>query len=412
MALFQSNAIVGQSGGPTAAINATLSGIIRASSACESIDKLYGMRYGIDGLIDGKILDLSYLFGDEKSLYTLESTPAAALGSCRKKLPSIQNGAHIYKRIFDVLKKHSIRYFFYIGGNDSMDTVKKLSEYSKIEGYEIYIIGVPKTVDNDLPITDHTPGYGSASKYVATAVHEIAADCAVYNANAVTLIELMGRDTGWLACAAALPKFYTGVGADLLYLPEVSFSDERFINDIKKELSIHPNVVVALSEGIKYQSQEYVGASFQGGAVDVFGHRYLSGASKKLEALLKRQIGYKVRSIELSLTQRCASHIASKTDIDESASVGAYAVKLATEGHTGKMVTITRKGGDVYEIALDFANAYDVANKVKSVPPEYINAEGNGVTRPCIDYVSPLVLGEREIEYENGIPVHFRIKNF
>ncbi|MBO5380249.1 MAG: 6-phosphofructokinase [Clostridia bacterium] len=407
---LKANAIVGQSGGPTAAINATLSGIIRASADSENIEKLYGMKNGIEGLIDGKIVDISYLFGDEKSLYTLESTPAAALGSCRKKLPTCGENKEIYEKILGHLKSFNIRYLFYIGGNDSMDTVKKLSEYFEANNCDISVIGVPKTIDNDLCITDHAPGYGSAAKYVATAVYEISRDSAVYTVDAVTIIELMGRDAGWLACAAALPKYYTGVGADLVYLPEVPFSSARFISDVKNELLTHPNVVVAVSEGIKHENGSYVADSMASGTIDVFGHKYLGGASRNLEALVRRKIGCKVRSVELNLPQRCASHIASKTDIDESVLVGAYAVKLATKGNTGKMVTTTRKGGDVYEISLDSVDASRVAGCVRSVPPEFINVQKNGVTRACIDYISPLILGERKIEYKNGIPVHLTIK--
>ena len=407
---LKANAIVGQSGGPTAAINATLSGIIRASADSENIEKLYGMKNGIEGLIDGKIVDISYLFGDEKSLYTLESTPAAALGSCRKKLPTCGENKEIYEKILGHLKSFNIRYLFYIGGNDSMDTVKKLSEYFEANNCDISVIGVPKTIDNDLCITDHAPGYGSAAKYVATAVYEISRDSAVYTVDAVTIIELMGRDAGWLACAAALPKYYTGVGADLVYLPEVPFSSARFISDVKNELLTHPNVVVAVSEGIKHENGSYVADSMASGTIDVFGHKYLGGASRNLEALVRRKIGCKVRSVELNLPQHCASHIASKTDIDESVLVGAYAVKLATKGNTGKMVTTTRKGGDVYEISLDSVDASRVAGCVRSVPPEFINVQKNGVTRACIDYISPLILGERKIEYKNGIPVHLTIK--
>lgn len=407
---LKANAIVGQSGGPTAAINATLSGIIRASADSENIEKLYGMKNGIEGLIDGKIVDISYLFGDEKSLYTLESTPAAALGSCRKKLPTCGENKEIYEKILSWLKSFNIRYLFYIGGNDSMDTMKKLSEYFEANNCDISVIGVPKTIDNDLCITDHAPGYGSAAKYVATAVYEISRDSAVYTVDAVTIIELMGRDAGWLACAAALPRYYTGVGADLVYLPEAPFSSARFIGDVKNELLTHPNVVVAVSEGIKYENGSYVAESMASGTIDVFGHKYLGGASRNLEALVRRKIGCKVRSVELNLPQRCASHIASKTDIDESVLVGAYAVKLATKGNTGKMVTTTRKGGDVYEISLDSVDASRVAGCVRSVPPEFINVQKNGVTRACIDYISPLILGERKIEYKNGIPVHLTIK--
>ena len=410
MALLKGNAIVGQSGGPTAAINATLSGIIRASSDAPKIERLYGMRNGIEGLLNERLIDISYLFGDEKSLYTLESTPSCLLGSCRKKLPELKDDKKIYKKIFDILKSYNIRYFFYIGGNDSMDTVNKLYEYFKEQSHAIRIIGVPKTIDNDLPQTDHTPGYGSASKYIATTVHEIAADCMVYDVKSVTIIEVMGRDTGWLALSAALPKFYTGMGADLVYLPEIPFSDERFVSDVKNELSIHQNVIVVVSEGIKYDDGEYVGLDSRYDNIDVFGHKYLGGTAKKLEALIKRQIGCKTRSVELNIMQRSSSHICSKTDIDESVEIGAYAVKIAQDGQTGKMTSITRKRGEVYEIAFNSVVVESAANRVRCVPREYINAQANGISKAGIEYVLPLILGEREIEYKNGIPVHLIIK--
>lgn len=407
---LKANAIVGQSGGPTAAINATLSGVIRASHASNKIEKLYGMKNGIEGLLDGKITDLSYLFGDEKSLYTLESTPACALGSCRKKLPKCTENEEIYKKILGRLKSFNIRYLFYIGGNDSMDTVKKLSDYFQAINSEIRVIGIPKTIDNDLCETDHTPGYGSAAKLVATAMHEISADCAVYSVDAVTIVEIMGRDTGWLTSAAALPKYYTGTGVDLIYLPESPFSSERFIRDVKEKLTTHPNVLVAVSEGIKYENGVYASMGVRDGLADDFGHASLSGVAKNLEALVRRQIGCKVRSVELNITQRCSSHIASKTDIDESVAVGSYAVKAATDGQTGKMVSILRKGADVYEIALNLVDAERAANNVKAVPTEFINERKNGVAPALIEYVSPLILGERVIEYKNGIPVHLTIK--
>lgn len=410
MAFSKGNAIVGQSGGPTAAINATLSGIIRGAAVSTRIEKLYGMKNGVEGLLDGKIIDISYLFESKKLLYTLESTPACVLGSCRKKLPPYFESKAIYEKIFDILKSYNIRYFFYVGGGDSMDTVKKLHEYSKTQDYEIRIIGVPKTVDNDLAHTDHAPGYGSCAKYIATAVHEIAADCAVYTKEAVTIIEVMGRDAGWLALGAALPKFYTGVGADLIYLPEIPFSNEQFIRDLKNELKNHPNIVVVVSEGIKYENGEYVGKGVGSIMHDVFGNKYLGGAARYLEKLVKHAIGCKARSIELNLPQRCSAHIASKTDIDESRAVGKFAVEISLDGQTGRMVSISRKHGRVYEIALDSVPIENVANRIRHVPYEYINSQANGITVAGIEYVSPLIIGEREIEYKNGIPVHLIIK--
>ena len=410
MSLLRGNAIVGQSGGPTAAINATLSGVIKGAFSNDSIDKLYGMINGIEGFLEKNIIDLSYLFGDEKSLNALELTPASALGSCRKKLPKMEEDESLYKNIFEIFKEYDIRYFFYIGGNDSMDTVVKLSRYSKTVDYEIRIIGVPKTIDNDLPMIDHAPGYGSSAKYIATTVKEIAADCAVYKVNAVTIVELMGRDAGWLTCAAALPKYYYGLGADLIYLPEKPFCDDKFIADVQNELKKHPNVVVAVSEGIKYANGRYVGEGKQSGAVDVFGHKYLAGTAKMLEALVKEKIGCKVRSIELNLPQRCASHLVSKTDIDESVSIGIHAVRIAVDGESGKMASIKRIEDTEYKTELCCVDIEEVANEVKAVPNAYINEEGNGVTEECIKYISPLIIGEKRIEYENGMPVHIRLK--
>lgn len=410
MRILRGNAIVGQSGGPTSAINATLSGVIKGAALCNSIDKLYGMVNGIEGFLNKNIIDLSYLFDDEDSLSTLELTPASALGSCRKKLPKIEDDEELYKKVIAIFKEYDIRYFFYIGGNDSMDTVNKLSQYFKASDYEMRIIGVPKTIDNDLPIIDHTPGFGSAAKFIATTIKEIATDCAVYTTKAVTIVEMMGRDAGWLTCAAALPRYYDGLGADLIYLPEMPFSDEKFINDVEKELEKHPNVVVAVSEGIRYENGNYVGASNQSGAVDVFGHKYLAGTAKNLEALVKKEIGCKVRSVELNLPQRCSAHLLSATDIDESVSIGMHAVKIAEEGKSGEMVSVLRKNGDEYGIELISVPVLEVANNVRGVPESYINKEGNGVTEECIKYIAPLIQGEKNIKYKNGMPVHIRLK--
>lgn len=409
MALLRGNAIVGQSGGPTSAINATLSGVIRGAKNSQGIDKLFGMVNGIEGFLAENIIDISYLFDDEDALSTLELTPASALGSCRKKLPPLNGDTEIYSKIFDIFKSYDIRYFFYIGGNDSMDTVNKLYEYAKSTDYEIRIIGVPKTIDNDLPLTDHAPGYGSAAKFIATAISEIATDCAVYTLKAVTIVEMMGRDAGWLTCAAALPKYYTGLGADLIYLPERTFDDEKFLDAVKCELEKHPNVVVAVSEGVRYANGEYVGASNQSGAIDVFGHKYLAGTARNLEALIKKEIGCKVRSVELNLLQRAAAHSVSATDINESVLIGKSAVELAEAGATGRMPIFVRKDGK-YGVTIDSVDISKAANKEKFVPKEYINEEGNNVTKECIEYISPLILGEKAIKYENGMPVFIRLK--
>ena len=404
------NAIVGQSGGPTSAINATLAGIIRQASKSEYIMALYGMVNGMEGFEKENIIDLTYLYNDEDKLSTLEVTPASALGSCRKKLPNPSDNDAYFEKIFDLFKKYNIRYFFYIGGNDSMDTVYKLSQYSKKASYKIHLIGVPKTIDNDLPITDHTPGFGSAAKFIATTMKEIATDCAVYTKKAVTIVELMGRDAGWLTASAGLPAYFGYKGADLIYLPERYFSDDNFIESVKKCLEIKPNVVVAVSEGVRYENGSYVGEGKQSGTIDEFGHRYLAGTARVLESLIKEQIGCKVRSVELNLPQRCSAHMLSKTDIDESINLGKNAILYAEKGVSGVMLIYKRKNSTNYDIEIDTIDINMVANQVKHVPDEFINAESNNVTSACMEYIAPLILGEREIKYENGLPVHLELR--
>ena len=406
--LLIGNMVVGQSGGPTSAINATLSGVIQGASKESST--LYGMKNGIEGFLKKDIIDLSYLSNNEELLSLLESTPASALGSCRKKLPSINDSPKIYEDIFKILKEYNIRYFFYIGGNDSMDTVSKISEYSKICDYDIKVIGIPKTIDNDLVITDHTPGYGSAAKYIATVISEIACDTACYLCKAVTIVEIMGRDAGWLTASAGLPKFFGSQGADLIYLPERYFCNEQFISDLKDLLKIKPNIVAAVSEGIRYKNGEYVGKGTQNGVTDAFGHQYLSGAANTLMRLVKNEIGCKVRAVELNLPQRCSSHIASATDILESIAIGKYAVECAKNGISGKTVVFKRKNTDNYQIELVCEDVSKIANKVRYVPKDFINKRGNNVTDKCMEYIAPLIKGERNIKYENGLPVHFKIR--
>ena len=406
MNILKGNAIVGQSGGPTAAINATLSGVIRGALAhSDIIGKIYGMKNGIEGFLEERIVDLSSVCSDEHSLATLELTPAAALGSCRKKLKSVEEDGKTYDRLLSLFKKYDIRYFFYIGGNDSMDTVLKLSRFMADHEYEMRVIGVPKTVDNDLAATDHTPGFGSAAKYVATTIKEIRRDVNVYNLKAVTIVEIMGRDAGWLTAASALPSI-TSDGPDLIYLPEVTFDPEKFIDDVKAAMEKNPAVLVAISEGIKLSDGEYVGASAH--AVDAFGHKALSGAGKVLENLVKSRIGCKARSIELNLPQRCAAHIASLTDIEESVGVGKAAVDCAISGKTAQMMTINRKDKAEYSIYYDSADISGIANAVRSVPLNFVNDTQNGVTEDCISYLLPLICGEVSPVYENGLPAHIK----
>ncbi|MBR7117351.1 MAG: 6-phosphofructokinase [Clostridia bacterium] len=401
------NAVVGQSGGPTAAINATLAGVIRgAIDARDSgvIGTLYGMRNGIEGFLGERIIDLFDAFDTEEKLKLLERTPAAALGSCRRRLKGHLEDAATYSKILEILKKYNIRYFFYIGGNDSMDTVLKLSDYAKDNGYEIKVVGVPKTIDNDLPVTDHTPGFGSAAKFIATTVKEILRDVAVYTIPAVTIVEIMGRDAGWLTASAALAGQNDGIGPDLIYLPERAFDVDAFIKDVKDRLSIHPAVLVCASEGIRTADGEYLGA--KGGTLDAFGHKQLSGAGKVLEGIVKAEIGCKVRSIELNLPQRCASHIASLTDLTESDLVGRGAVAAALSGKTGVMMTFIREGGEEYSVSVGSADIGGIANGVKGVPAEYINESGNYVTDDCVEYLRPLIVGEAMPYFENGVPKH------
>ena len=403
------NAVVGQSGGPTAAINATLSGVIKGALRAKDegyINTLYGMRNGIEGFLEERLIDLFEAFADKEKLSVLEQTPSAALGSCRKKMKSPKDDPETYERIIELFKKYDIRYFFYIGGNDSMDTVSKLSQFAREHDYELVVVGVPKTVDNDLTATDHTPGFGSAAKFVATTMKELLCDVSVYTMKAVTIVEVMGRDAGWLTASAALPAVSGGRAPDLIYLPEKRFSPERFIADIKRIQEDHPAVLVAISEGIKFEDGRYVGEGLGGRKVDAFGHVALSGAGKVLEDLVKNELGCKVRSIELNLPQRAAAHIASKTDIDESVGVGSAAVKYATEGKTGIMATIDRAEGEEYSVTFGYRDISTIANAVRGVPDEYINAEANGITEAGINYLKPLIIGEVDIKYLNGMPEH------
>ncbi len=408
------NAVVGQSGGPTAAINATLSGVILgAREAClrGAIPTLYGMKNGVEGLLREDICDLFSLFPDKASIELLKRTPAAALGSCRKKLPKPDGSEDaVYESLLAVFKKYNIRYFFYIGGNDSMDTVAKLSAYVARVGYEMRIMGVPKTIDNDLCGTDHTPGFGSAAKYIATTVSEFIRDCAVYTVPAVTIVEIMGRDAGWLTAAAALSSAAGGEMPDLIYLPERAFDMQEFFSSVRLSLDRHPNVVVAVSEGLRFADGRYVGEGTQSGVLDVFGHKYLSGTGKALEMAVKNEIGCKVRSVELNISQRCASHMASLTDIRESVSVGRSAVRRAVLGDSGKMMSILRKAGNAYRVENKPADVAAIANRVRTVPDEFINAEGNHVTEACVQYLLPLIQGEVRPIYQNGIPRHAVIR--
>ena len=404
------NAIVGQSGGPTAAINATLAGVIKGALECDAIKTLYGMRNGIEGMLGERMIDLSKRFEGGKDIDALIHTPAAALGSCRKKLPNPDSekaeDIAFFEKVFEIFRKYDIRYFFYIGGNDSMDTVAKLSRYAEKKDYEIRVMGVPKTIDNDLVATDHTPGFGSAAKFVAVTMKELIRDISVYSMKAVTIVEVMGRDAGWLTTASALPVISGGRAPDLIYLPERPFDPDKFIESINELQKDHPALLVAVSEGIKFPDGRYVGEGLGGRKVDAFGHVALSGAGKVLEELVKEKVGCKVRSIELNLPQRCAAHIASGADIAESVGVGRAAVGFAVEGRTGVMATIDRAEGEGYSVSFGASNIAEIANAVKTVPDEYINDTADGITEAGINYLKPLIMGECEIVYDNGMPAH------
>ena len=401
------NAVVGQSGGPTAAINATLAGVIRGVKedvASGAIKTLYGMKNGVQGLLEERLVDLTAFFDCEEKIDALEHTPAAALGSCRKKLPRLGEDDAVFEKLLAIFKKYDIRYFFYIGGNDSMDTVAKLSAYTKDHDYEMRIMGVPKTIDNDLVVTDHTPGFGSAAKYIAVTLQEIIRDCAVYTVPAVTIVEIMGRDAGWLTAAAGIGRVAGGASPDLIYLPERAFDKEEFFEDLRAALAKKPNVVIAVSEGIRFADGTYVCEGFGVASVDAFGHKQLSGTGKALEYAVKNELGCKVRSIELNLPQRCAAHIASATDLAESVSVGRAAVKAAGEGKTRVMMTIVRESTEPYVYSVGYNDISEIANQVKHVPQEFINARGNNVTDECAKYLLPLIAGEAAPKYKNGIP--------
>lgn len=410
---MKGNVIVGQSGGPTAAINSSLAGVYRTAKD-RGANKVYGMLYGIQGLLQERYVDLSEYITTELDAEILKRTPAAFLGSCRYKLPEIHEDRDLYDRIFAILKKLDIEAFIYIGGNDSMDTIKKLSDYAIITGFPTRFVGCPKTIDNDLALTDHTPGYGSAAKYIGTSVKEIIRDsfCLEYDNGLVSIVEVMGRNAGWLTGAAALSQGEDCNGPDLIYLPELPFDVEAFGQKVKKLLEKRRSVVVAVSEGIKLADGRYVcelGSSID--FVDAFGHKQLSGTANYLASYIAGEIGCKTRAIELSTLQRAASHCSSRVDILEAYQVGGAAVKAADEGDTGKMVVLQRLSDDPYQAGTEVKDVHKIANDEKLVPREWVNAEGDYVTDEFISYVRPLIQGDVSPVMVDGIPRHlFREK--
>jgi len=403
------NLLVAQSGGPTAAINATLVGVLQGVRASGKIDQVFGAKNGIEGAINDNLIDLNEIVRDTKAMDTLTYTPSSALGTCRYKMKDWRKDDTPYKKIIETFYKHEIKYFIYIGGNDSMDTVDKLSEYCKLNGHDFIIMGAPKTIDNDLNLTDHSPGFGSAAKYIATTISELACDIGAYNIPAVTIVEIMGRNAGWLTASAALARLNGGAGADLIYLCEKDFDNARFINDVKEKLAVKPGILVAISEGIKDKDGNYVSDQVSSGAVDNFGHKYIAGAARVLENLVRNEIGCKVRSIELNLMQRCAAHIASETDIIESLMLGQKALSCALDGETGRMAAIKRLSDEPYRVEFVSVPVNEVANHEKTVPLNWITPDGHDVTDELIAYMKPLIQGETNVKYANGIPMQLKL---
>lgn len=399
------NCIVAQSGGPTAVINASVVGVVERNNQSRYYDNVYGGLNGIEGILKEQIVNLSKLGAEE--LNGLEYTPSSGLGSCRYKLKDYGTDDSEYRKLVEILNKHSVKTFFYIGGNDSMDTVDKLSKYAKINSIDIQFIGIPKTIDNDLVGTDHTPGFGSAAKYVATTVLECYCDSNVYPFNGVFIMEIMGREAGWLAASAALGRINGKPAADFIYLPEVPFSTEKFLEAVGNMLKVKNSVFVAVSEGIRDANGRFI-AQMEAGSHDKFGHAQLGGVCGNLKQLLiDNKITSKVKTLELGITQRAAMHNASQQDIDEAYRVGSDAVTYSTQGSSGVMVGITRESNKPYKMGTTLIKASEVANNIKSFPKEWITPEGNHITMEAVEHISPLIMGTPDIKTENGLPKYY-----
>lgn len=397
------NIAAAQSGGPTSAINSSLAGIFTEALKQPEIDTVYGSINGIEGVLGDEFVDLGKILTSDYDIDLLMKTPSTVLGSCRFKLKDPLEDDSDYRRAAENLTRRGVKAFFYIGGNDSMDTVMKLDKWFRENGVDIKVIGVPKTIDNDVAETDHTPGFGSAAKYVAASLQEIIRDSRVYSIPSVTIVEIMGREAGWLAASSCVLRANGEPAPHMIYLPEADFSADKFISDIREAQKRYKAVIIAVSEGIS------IGEGFSSELTDAFGHKYLSGVGKYLEKLVGDEIGCKVRSIELNVMQRCSSHIASLTDISEAKEIGEAAVRAAMAGESGVMMIFRRISNNPYRVEIVTASVDGVANKEKLFPAEWINAEGNNVTVDALDYFLPLIQGEPEIEYRNGIPVHFRL---
>lgn len=407
---MKDNCIVAQSGGPTVAINASLAGVIDGVKKSNKFTRVYGAIHGIQGVLDNNFIDLSLMALSKFPLVnTLELSPAMYLGSCRYKLPDFEVDSKPYEIIFDRFEEYQVAAFYYIGGNDSMDTVDKLSKYAKKIGSDVKIVGIPKTIDNDLCHTDHTPGFGSAAKYVASTMLEIAHDTYIYQIPSVVIVEIMGRDAGWLTAASCLARNDYSPAPHLIYLPEVDFDEDQFIEDIKNVLKTSRCVIVAVSEGIHDKDGNYISAT--SAVADKFGHAQLSGTGKALESLVKDRMDIKVRSIELNVLQRCAAHISSRTDINESFALGQAAVKYAAEGMTAVMSTIKRVSNDPYQWIIEPENVSLIANQAKTIPLEWITPDKNDVTPEMEAYLRPLIIGEVSLQYKDGLPMYLPVNH-
>ena len=409
MSQLKGACIIGQSGGPTSVINASAYGAIKTALESDSITRVLGALNGIKGVLDDNLIDMGK--EDPEELALMKHTPSSALGSCRYKLKDPDVDDTDYKRILEIFKKYDVRYFFYNGGNDSMDTCNKISKFMLKNGYECRVMGIPKTIDNDLYGTDHCPGFGSAAKYIATTCMEVYRDARVYDTGMVTIIEAMGRNAGWLAASAALAT-YKGNGPDLIYLPELPFDMDKFLASVKEIYAKNGKCIAVVSEGIHYKDGVYISEyANKNMAKDNFGHAQLGGLASYLAARCKEATGAKVRGIELSLLQRCAAHVASKTDIEESFSAGKAAVENAVNGVTDKMVGFERtmENGQ-YKCNIKLFELSDVANTEKKVPLEWINETGDGLKQEYIDYALPLIQGQTDLKIEDGLPRFVNLK--
>ena len=404
--------IVGQSGGPTSVINASLAGVYYGAK--KKGFKVYGMLNGIEGLLQEQIIDLDEYFEDKNNLELLKRTPSSFLGTCRFKLGSIKEHEDTYEKVFDILDKHSIDSFIYIGGNDSMDTVESLSDYAKDNKKKQNFIGVPKTIDNDLPITDHCPGFGSACKYIATTLREIIQDNNCYGNTkpTIAIVEIMGRHAGWLTAAASLAKDESSIGVDAIYLPEIPFNIDTFVEETKELLKKKSSIVIAVSEGIKTEDDQFICELTDSNLlVDSFGHKELAGCADILSKILKEKLNVKTRAITLSTLQRAAAHLASKTDLDEAYHCGMKGADLAAKNESGKMVYMKRISNNPYKIKYEvFDDIHKIANIEKKIPLEWIDVDNNYVKEELVDYLKPLIQGEVKQIYKDGIPQHINLK--